>query len=134
MTSSILPLELQVLSLAVLGAFLLWVIRLIRTQRLTLRDSLLWLLTTLAAMGVTAFPRLLLFLAASVGIAVPSNAIFAAGLLYLSVNVLSVTLATSTSAARVRRLAQECALLRAEVAELRARAGQERAPGRAEPR
>lgn len=119
MTHPILPLELQILSLAVLGAFLAWVIRLIRTQRLTLRDSLLWLLTTLAALVVTAFPQILVLLAESVGIQVPSNAIFGVGLLYLAVNVLSVTLVASASAARVRRLAQECALLRAELSEVR---------------
>ncbi len=119
MTHSILPIELQVVSLVVLGAFLAWVIRLIRTQRLSVRDSLLWLLTTLAAMIVTAFPSLLVLLAESVGVQVPSNAIFGIGLLYLAVNVLSVTLVASASAARVRRLAQECALLRAELTEIR---------------
>jgi len=119
MSRSVLPLELQVLSLVVLGAFLWWVVHLIRRQRLTLRDSLLWLLTTVAAMVLTAFPRLLSLLAAAVGVQVPSNAVFGIGLLYLAVNVLSVTLVASASAARVRRLAQECALLRAELAEVR---------------
>jgi hypothetical protein len=121
----LLPLELQVPALAILLAFLAWVIRLIRTQRLTLRDSLVWLLTTLLALTVTAFPTLLVRLAALVGVQVPANAIFGAGLLYLAVNVLSVTLVASANAARARRLVQECALLRAEVAELRAAIGAE---------
>jgi hypothetical protein len=117
---TILPLPIQLLSLAVLFVFSGWVIWLIRTQRLHLREALIWLLTTLAAVVVTAFPRLLSEAAHLVGIQLPSNALFGAGLLYLAVNVLAVTISVSTNTARVRRLAQECALLRAEVETLRA--------------
>jgi hypothetical protein len=119
--SPILPLELQLPSLAVLGLFLAWVLRLIRTHRLGVRESLVWLLSTLAAMVITAFPSVLSWAAHLLRIQVPSNALFGAGLLYLALNVLAVTLATSASTDRVRRLAQECALLRAELDALRAR-------------
>ncbi len=118
----ILPIEIQLLSLAVLFVFSGWVLWLIRTQRLHLREALLWLLTTAAAIAVTAFPQLLEWTAHLVGIQVPANALFGAGLLYLAINVLSVTIAASTSTTRIRRLAQECALLRAEVETLRAAA------------
>lgn len=120
MQQTILPLPIQLLSLAVLLVFSGWVIWLIRTQRLHLREALIWLLTTLAAIVVTAFPRLLSDAAHLVGILLPANALFGAGLLYLAVNVLAVTISVSTNTARVRRLAQECALLRAEVEALRA--------------
>ncbi len=120
---SILPIEIQLISLAVLLAFSGWVVWLIRTQRLHLRESLIWLLTTIAAMVVTAFPQLLSWSARIVGIQVPANALFGAGLLYLAVNVLAVTISVSTNTTRVRRLAQECALLRAEVEAMRAVAG-----------
>jgi hypothetical protein len=119
----ILPLEVQLPSLAVQLAFLGWVVYLVRTQRLSLRDSLLWLLSTLGAVVVTAFPRLLVLGAALAGVQVPSNAVFGVGLLYLALNVLSVTVGASASAAGVRRLSQECALLRAEVEALRAQLG-----------
>ena len=125
MTPDVIPVEQRILAFAVLAAFLAWVLRLIRARRLSVRDSLLWLLTTLAALAVTAFPSLLFGAAHLVGVAVPTNAIFGVGLLYLAVNVLSVTLAVSRDADRVRRLAQECALLRAEVEALR----RERAEG-----
>ncbi len=115
-----LPLEMQVISLAVLGVFSTWVLWLIRTQRLHLREALIWLLTTLAATTVTAFPGLLGWCARLVGVQVPANALFGAGLLYLAVNVLAITISTSANTTRVRRLAQECALLRAELDALRA--------------
>ena len=118
---NVLPPELQIASLVVLGLFLGWVIRLIRSHRLGVRESLVWLLSTIAAVAATAFPTLLVRGAELVGIQVPSNAIFGAGLLYLALNVLAVTLSVSANTDRVRRLAQECALLRAEVEELRHR-------------
>ncbi len=120
MTPSILPVEIQILSLAILLAFSGWVLWLIRTQRLHLRESLIWLLTTVAAMMVTAWPELLVRASSVIGVQVPANALFGAGLLYLAVNVLSATIAISQTTTSVRRLAQECALLRAEVTELRA--------------
>ncbi len=54
------------------------------------------------------------------GFQLPSNALFGAAVLYLAVNVLVNTVAGSQNAARIRRLAQECAALRAEL-EARAR-------------
>ena len=48
-------------------------------------------------------------------------ALFALAFLYVLLNLLSVTIAISGNAARLRRVAQECALLRAEVESLRAR-------------
>jgi hypothetical protein len=124
----ILPLSIQLVSIAVLLAFSGWVLWLIRTERLHLRESLIWLLTTLGAIVVTAYPRLLASAAHAVGVQVPANALFGAGLLYLGVNVLAATIGVSTNTSRVRRLAQECALLRAELDELRRALGSGASP------
>jgi hypothetical protein len=119
--TDLIPFELQAISIAVLAAFLLWVLRLVRTQRLSLRDSLVWVLTTLLATIVALFPGILVQAAHLLGFQIPSNALFGAAVLYLAVNVLVNTVAGSQNAARLRRLAQECAALRAEVDLLRAR-------------
>lgn len=111
----ILPFEVQILALGVLLAFLVRVARLVRAQRLNLRDSLLWLVSTLVAVVVTLFPQLLASAAEALSIRVPANALFGVSLLYLAVNVLSNTIAGSVNAGQVRRLAQECALLRGEI-------------------
>lgn len=133
MTPSILPVEIQILALAVLLAFSGWVLWLIRTQRLHLRESLIWLLTTVAAIAITAWPELLVRASRLIGVQVPANALFGAGLLYLAVNVLAVTIAISQTTSSVRRIAQECALLRAEVSELRARVDARRSTPPEEP-
>jgi hypothetical protein len=113
--TDLVPVELQVVSIVVLAIFLLWVVRLVRTQRLSLRDSLVWVVTTLLATGVALFPGILAWAARLFGFQVASNALFGAAVLYLAVNVLVNTVASSQNAARIRRLAQECASLRAEL-------------------
>ena len=133
MTSDLVPFELQAVSIAVLAAFLLWVLRLVRTQRLSLRDSLVWVVTTLVATLVALFPGILVRAAHLVGFQIASNAVFGAAILYLAVNVVANTVAGSQNAARIRRLAQECAALRAELDIARAspRDGGGAAPGEA---
>jgi len=121
MTHPLLPLELQVVACATLIAFSGWVLYLVRLQRLSLRDSLLWLLSTAVVVVFAIFPRLLQDLARGIGVQVPSNALFALGILYLTLNVLSLTIVLSRESARSRRLAQECALLRAELDVMRMR-------------
>lgn len=121
MSQPLLPLELQVVACGTLLAFFLWVVYLVRFHRLSLRDSLLWMLSTVAVFVLALFPRLLQAMARALTIKVPSNALFALAILYLTLNVLSLTIALSSSASRTRRLTQECALLRGELEGLRAR-------------
>jgi hypothetical protein len=112
---------LQILAAGTAFAFLAWVARLIRQHRLSLRDSLLWLVSTSGALALTVFPSLLRWVATALGVEVPSNAVFALAFVYVLLNLLSATIAISGNASRVRRLTQECTLLRAELDDLRAR-------------
>ena len=133
MNQPLLPVELQVVACGTLLAFFAWVIYLVRFHRLSLRDSLLWLLSTAVVLVFTLFPRLLQGVARLLAVEVPSNALFAIAIVYLTLNVLSLTISLSNGASRARRLAQECALLRAELHSLRTQiqtaGGAERAPG-----
>jgi hypothetical protein len=121
MTHSLLPLELQIVACATLLAFFSWVIHLVRFQHLSLRDSLLWLISTGVVLVFAVFPHLLRDLASAIAVQVPSNALFALAIVYLALNVVSLTIALSNGATKTRRLAQECALLRAELDAMRAR-------------
>ncbi len=116
----IVPELLQAVIIMVLLVFLAGVAWLIRRQRLDLRRSLFWMLSTLAALAAAMAPGVLFRLSRALEIDLPSNAFFALAILYLAVNVLSNTISASANAGRVGRLAQECALLRAELDELRA--------------
>lgn len=115
--------RLQLFAVAVLLCLFAAVVRLVRRHQLSLRDSLLWLLSTGAGLVVAIFPGLLTRFSELLGIQVPSNALFALAFVYLLGNLLAANLAISASATRVRRLTQECALLRAELEELRGAKG-----------
>ena len=127
MTQPLLPFELQIVAVATLLAFLAWVLYLVRFKRLSLRDSLLWLVSTGVVLVFAIVPRLLYDMARAIAVQVPSNALFALAILYLALNVLSLTIALSNGASRARRLTQECALLRAELEAMRTRV--EKLPG-----
>lgn len=116
----ILPLELQIVACGTLSIFFGWVLYLVRYQHLSLRDSLLWMLSTAAVFVLALFPNVLSRLARAMAIEVPANALFALAILYLTLNVLSLTVALSNDATRARRLTQECAILRGELEALRA--------------
>ncbi len=114
---------LRIFAAIVLALFLAWVVRLVRAHQLSLGDSLLWFLSTLAALAVVAFPATLAWVSRLLRVEVPSNALFALAFVYVLLNLLSITIAASRTSSRVRRLTQECALLRAEIDDLRARVG-----------
>jgi hypothetical protein len=116
---ALLPVRLQLFASVVLLLFLGWVVKLIRRHQLSLRDSLSWLLSTLVALGCVIFPTTLRWAADVLQVEVASNAIFALAFVYVLFNLLSSTLAISNGANRIRRLTQECALLRAELELLR---------------
>lgn len=124
MRGPLLPPALQLFACGTLLAFFAWVLFLVRSQRLSLRDSLLWIVSTAGVFVLTLFPRLLQRIAHALAIEVPSNALFALAILYLTINVLSLTIALSNSASRARRLTQEAALLRGELEALSAQVKQ----------
>lgn len=113
--------HMRLFAILVLLALLGWVARLVRHHRLSLRDSLIWLLSTFAALVVAIFPRILSWTAAALQVEIPANALFALTFVYVLLNLLSITIAVSNNAAHLRRLTQECALLRAELQLLKER-------------
>ena len=118
-SANLLPSELRLFAGTSLFLLLGWVLHLIRRRGLGLRESLLWLVSTSAALLLVLFPALLLRFAQILHVQVPANALFAAAFLYVLANLLSTTIAVAHNAARARRLSQECAILRAEIGELR---------------
>jgi hypothetical protein len=116
----LLPAGAQLVGLVSLALLLGWVVRLVRRQRLGLRESLLWIASTSVALLLLAFPSSLWTLARLLDVKVPANGLFAVAFLYVLVNILSSTISISRNADRTRRLAQECAAQRAELGLLRA--------------
>lgn len=115
----LLPFRLQVFAITVLALFLGWVLWLIRKRKLSLTESLSWFLTTFAVMVVTIFPQILVSISHLLAIEIPVNAVFTLAFLYVGWNLLTLTLTSSTQTVRLRRVTQECAMLRAELEALK---------------
>ncbi len=95
-----------------------FIVELLRRGILREKFAALWLLVGMALLIIAVFPGLLSMAAALVGIEVPANLLFfLAGLTLLLVSV-QLSYEISRLENRTRRLAEEVALLRREVAVL----------------
>jgi hypothetical protein len=119
----VIPSRLQFFAIGVILLFLLWLLSLIRKQRIPLQGSLSLVLSTILALAIACFPNTLLGAASFLGFEVASNALFVLGFIYVLWNIVSITVALANMSRRTTRLTQECSMLRAELEGVRARMG-----------
>jgi len=102
--------RLQLVAIIVTAGLLLFVLELVRRRRLMERYSLLWLLAAIVLLLLAIFGDLLSKFSTALGIATPSNALFAAAIGFLVLLVLhfSTTISRLTDESKV--LAQRLAL------------------------
>lgn len=109
----------KLISLTVSGGIFFFVIWLVRERRLREKYALLWLSTSLFVILLTVSRRFLEVAAQSVGIYYPPSLLFLVGVLFL----LAVAIGQSVTLSRLSEsnhcLAQEVALLRKQVEEVR---------------
>lgn len=101
-------------------AALVLVLELVRRRRLREDYSLLWLLTAFAMLLVSAWRDLLHNLAAAVGIAYPPNLLFLLAALFTLLLLLYFSTVITRLTQENKEIAQQVALLRYEVEQLRA--------------
>jgi hypothetical protein len=95
------------------------IISLLLRRRLREKYATLWLLIGIVILLLAIFPGLLLGLSNALGVAVPSNLIFALALVLLVGVALHLSWELSQAEDEVRRVAEDVAIVRAEVDELR---------------
>ncbi|MDR0848361.1 MAG: DUF2304 domain-containing protein [Propionibacteriaceae bacterium] len=91
------------------------VLLLLRSRKISEKYAILWLVVGLAAIVLAAYPALLGYIATAVGIQVASNLLFALAILLLVGVAMHLSLEVSRLEDRVRRLAEEAAILREQV-------------------
>lgn len=94
--------------------FMLWILDLIRRDRLQERYSVIWFAAGLAMLAGAAFPGLLRFIADLMGVRDTNVALFSIVLLLLLGLALNFSVIMSRQAAQITRLAQERAIERAK--------------------
>ena len=88
---------------------------LLRSRKLKERYAVLWALVGIACLILVAFPHLLSRVSSLVGIQVGSNLLFTLAILLLLGICLQLSLEVSSQEDKIRRLAEEAAILRAEL-------------------
>jgi hypothetical protein len=94
-------------------------VELLRRRALREKYAVLWLGVSAVALVFGIWPSSLVWLASSLGFQVPANMLFALAALVLLAVSMQLSLEVSRLEARGQRLAEEVALLRQEVEELR---------------
>ena len=106
-----------VLLIAVLIYFVV-LFGLLRRKSLSLKYTLLWLLSGALLLVAALFPDLLGYFANLVGILTPANALFAVIIFCIIMILISLTAIVSKQTVRIKKLTQSIALLEKQVREL----------------
>jgi hypothetical protein len=113
----------------VVVAILFFVFEMLRRQKLREKYAVLWIVIGLGTLLLSAFPGLLERASALVGIQVPANLLFIMTLVLLVGVCLHLSREQSQAEDEVRILAEEVAILKAEMKELRRRFDSSKTPG-----
>ncbi|MBW8761693.1 MAG: DUF2304 domain-containing protein [Microbacterium sp.] len=106
-----------IFALAVLAS-IIWMLL---SHRLREKYAVLWLIIGLAMLTLTVFPGLLVGLSGVLGVEVPANLLFILALALLVGVTLHQSWELSTAEDETRRVAEEVAILRAEIEYLQSR-------------
>lgn len=126
-------LELQIWMLLGAAAYLLLIFWMLKTHRLNVRYSLVWLLFGLALVLFAAVPYVVFVLRDIFDIQMPSNLVFAMVIGFVLLISLSISAAITDFAERIKRLTQTVAILEKRVRQLESQLDQSRS-GKDEPR
>lgn len=105
--------RLKLISLAISIFLLLFVLELVRRQRLKEKYSLLWLLMSIVLIMMIAWPRLAIFMRDLFGLISISNTVFLIAMIFIVVMCIHFSVRISVLSDQVKLLAQELALLKA---------------------
>lgn len=107
----------QILVIAVVIILLIALVDMIRKNKLELKYALLWFLLGVGILIFTCFPWLTDSLARLTGVSIPVNLLFFVGFCFSLVIIFSLTTALSRLSNRVKKLTQELALLKKDLAD-----------------
>lgn len=106
--------RIQIIVVAVAAAGLVFLVNLIRKNKLMLKYALLWFVLGIGVCIFACFPGLTSYLAGLMGIYTPINMLFFAGFCFSLAIIFSLSVSISRLSERVKKLSQEIALLKGE--------------------
>lgn len=104
-------LQLRIFLITVSLLFLIFVLRIVRTKVLLLRNSLLWLLMAAFMLVLAVFPGIAITISQIIGIETPSNFVFFVAVIMLLALLFRQTVSLSKMTVQIEKLTQKIALL-----------------------
>ncbi len=104
----------------IIGTILYFIVILsfLRKKSMTLKYSLLWILGGIVMLIAAIFPGTMVFVSNLLGIELASNAVFALGLFFLMLILMSMTSIVSIQSEKIKRMTQAMALMEKRIREL----------------
>lgn len=102
-----------IVGIVVAVSVLIFVFLALRDEKIREKYAILWIVLSLAVLVVSIFPKILENLADVLGVALPSNLLFAIAVGLLALIILHLTWEQSKTEKQIRALAEEIAILKA---------------------
>lgn len=112
-------LKIQILIVIFSIALLFGLINLIRKHKIELKYALVWIAVGVLIIIFACFPRLIDYLSGVIGIKSPTNMLFFLGFCFIALIMISLTVALSSTALKVKSLIQKNAVLEEELNKFR---------------
>lgn len=109
--------KLQILIIIVILSAMLYIVDHVRKKSIDFRYALLWLFVCICVLALTVFPGLLVILSKALGIASPVNMLFFFGFCLSIVVIFTLSIALSNLTDKVKKMAQEIAIIRKDMYE-----------------
>ena len=110
--------KLQMVFLLALLFYFIILFHLLKKKRLNLKYTLLWIFSGFLMLLVALFPNILFAITSLIGIAVPSNALFAMVLFFVLMMLMTLTSIVSKQNEQIKRLTQTIAMLEKQIREV----------------
>lgn len=101
----------QILVIVIAVLALLMIGQLIRKKKMELKYALLWIILSISILILGIFPQLITVLANFFGVQTPVNMLFFVGFCFSLLIIFSLSTALSRNSEKIKKLAQELALL-----------------------
>lgn len=111
--------RIQIFFIAIVLIFLFFIIHLLKTKRLNLKYTLLWLFATIVLLIISIFPQIMYYIAGGLGIKTPINVALVLAGIFVILIIISITSIVSELNKKLRSLIQEVSLLKNELKELK---------------
>ncbi|NLK24381.1 MAG: DUF2304 domain-containing protein [Clostridiales bacterium] len=111
--------RIQIFFIVVVFIFLLFIVYLLKTQKLNLKYTLLWIFATIILLIISIFPQIMYGIANILGIQTPINVALILAGIFVVLILISITSIVSELNKKIRSLVQELSLLKKEFNELK---------------